>query len=417
LRVLIILFSPAAGTLGSLTRTLSLARAFSSRGHEIAFVASGRVADAIAAKGYIVHRASEPGMFGLPPALSRRVARRSERGRIPVKEGRSVGSVWFVFWLSGLLKRGYLSRLVAFESAVARGYKAELLVTEMDLGAYLTAQLTGIPLLSTYASVFKLGKGSLPWRKARRSIERVVAAHGRAASISTTTPEALLDNPASLKIIPSIPELDGSDPERPDIRYVGNLIEPVREAKGGFALEEGLRYVFIYLGTGSISMDRAYEVLPRAFAPFGGLSVCVADPSRKDELRVGKVRFLPYLPSEEILARAELTICHGGLNTITQSIEAGVPLLLFPGPIFERRFNAGKVAENGAGFVGELSDFNAEWIRDKFERRAELRDGVARLRASFARMGGAEAAVKAAEDWLGRQRPETTPRKTSDSHR
>jgi len=79
-----------------------------------------------------------------------------------------------------------------------------------------------------------------------------------------------------------------------------------------------------------------------------------------------------------------------------------VPLLLFPGPIFERRFNAGKVAENGAGFMGELSDFNAEWIRDKFERRGELREGTARLRASFARMGGAEAAVKAAEDWLGR---------------
>jgi hypothetical protein len=346
-------------------------------------------------------------MFGLPPALSRRVARRSERARIPVGEGRSVGSVWFVFWLSGLLESGYLSRLVAFESAVARGYRAELLVTEMDLGAYLTARLTGIPLLSTYASVFKAGKGSLPWRKARRAIARVFAAHGGTSSPATsplapTTPEALLDNPAGLKIIPSIPELDGSDPGRPDIRYVGNLIEPVREAKGSFPLEEGLRYVFVYLGTGSISMDRAYEVLPRAFAPFGGLSVCVAAPSRTDELEVGNVRFMPYVPSQDILPRAELTICHGGLNTISQSIEAGVPLLLFPGPIFERRFNAGKVAENGAGFMGELSDFNAEWIRDKFERRGELREGTARLRASFAQMGGAEAAVKAAEDWLGR---------------
>ena len=92
---------------------------------------------------------------------------------------------------------------------------------------------------------------------------------------------------------------------------------------------------------------------------------------------------MPYVPSEEILPCAELTLCHGGLNTITQSIEAGVPLLLFPGPIFERRFNASKVAENGAGFMGELSDFNAAWIRDKFERRAELRDGTARLRASL----------------------------------
>ena len=31
------------------------------------------------------------------------------------------------------------------------------------------------------------------------------------------------------------------------------------------------------------------------------------------------------------------------VNTITQSLEAGVPLLLFPGLIFERRFNTAAV--------------------------------------------------------------------------
>jgi hypothetical protein len=399
LRVLIILFSPASGTLGSLTRALALAKAFSARGHDVAFVASGRVADAVDAKGYVVHRADQPEMFGLAPALSRRIARKSEHAEIPVREGRSIGSVWFVFWLSGLLKEDYLSRLVTFESAVARGYKAELLVTEMDLGAYITAEVTGIPLLSTYASVFKVGRGSLAWREARRSIAKALASHGRATAIA---PEALLDNPRNLKIIPSIPELDGTDSKRADIRYVGNLIAPVAPAGKGLTLEPGLRFVFVYLGTGSISIDRAYEILPEAFSRLEGISVFVASPSRKDELEIGNVRFMPYLPSEEILPRAELTICHAGLNTITQSIEAGVPLLLFPGPIFERRFNASKVAENGAGFMGELSDFNAAWIRDKFERRAELRDGTARLKASFARMGGASDAVKAAEDWLKR---------------
>ena len=170
------------------------------------------------------------------PPLSRRIARRSERAQIPVREGRSVGSVWFVFWLSGLLKEEYLSRLVTFESAVARGYKADLLVTEMDLGAYITAQVTDIPLLATYASVFRLGRGSLAWREARRSIAKALAAHGQAAAIA---PEALLDNPRNLKIIPSIPELDGTESNRADIRYVGNLIEPVVTSGAGLALGRG----------------------------------------------------------------------------------------------------------------------------------------------------------------------------------
>ncbi|MHB1415778.1 MAG: hypothetical protein ACYC1C_11045 [Chloroflexota bacterium] len=41
-----------------------------------------------------------------------------------------------------------------------------------------------------------------------------------------------------------------------------------------------------------------------------------------------------------MLPRCDWTVCHGGQHTIVQSLLHGVPLIVLPGPIFERRFNA-----------------------------------------------------------------------------
>lgn len=72
--------------------------------------------------------------------------------------------------------------------------------------------------------------------------------------------------------------------------------------------------------------------------------------------RVGAVVFRPYVPAGDILPAADWTICHGGQNTIVQSLLHNVPLLIFPGPISERRYNAAKTQAAAAGHVRELSD-------------------------------------------------------------
>lgn len=65
--------------------------------------------------------------------------------------------------------------------------------------------------------------------------------------------------------------------------------------------------------------------------------------------RIGAVEFRPYVPAADILPAADWTICHGGQNTIAQSLLHNVPLLMFPGLIFERRYNAAKTQPAGAG--------------------------------------------------------------------
>jgi UDP:flavonoid glycosyltransferase YjiC (YdhE family) len=76
-----------------------------------------------------------------------------------------------------------------------------------------------------------------------------------------------------------------------------------------------------------------------------------------------------------------------------------VPLLIFPGAIFERRYNAQKVTQAGAGRMGEVNEFTVEWLRTSLERQSEYATGAKALGKCIRSYGGAAAAVEAIEQW------------------
>ncbi len=109
--------------------------------------------------------------------------------------------------------------------------------------------------------------------------------------------------------------------------------------------------------------------------------------------------FRPYVPAEVLLPRCEWTICHGGQNTIIQSLLHGVPLIIFPGPIFERRYNARKVVEAEAGVMGEVNQLTAVWLRTALKRQKTCASRATVLGNRLRSYGGPSAAVKAMMDW------------------
>lgn len=142
-------------------------------------------------------------------------------------------------------------------------------------------------------------------------------------------------------------------------------------------------------------LDTARRVLPEVF-PTGSATTCVVGAqSIPAPRRVGNVQFQPYAPAEALLPHCDWTICHGGQNTIIQSLLHGVPLIVFPGPVFERRINARMVAQAGAGVMGERNQFTADWLTTTMARRAALAGPAARLGERIRSYGGAAAAVEA----------------------
>ena len=395
MKVLCIVFSPATGSFGSLTRVLALAREFMAKGHEVEFCASGLVKEIIAKKRFPVRAMPTPTLFGLPKPLSRILEKRSQKITLPGRSGKSAGSVWSIYFLTGMMHRRYLAKLVKAQLAAIRDFSPDLIVTEMDLGAYLSARITGTPIVTTFAKIASYGQGGYFWRRARKVIASILRKNGADAP---ETPEELMTGAGVLDIIPSIPALDGSG-ESGSVIYVGNILEPVRDERLTFSAARGSRYVFVYSGTGSLTLGHLRKVLPQAFEGLPGIQCLVAAETLVREERIGSVFFAPWIPAAEILPQCDLVICHGGLNTITQSIEAGVPLLCFPGAIFERRYNAEMIMKNGAGMMGESSDFNPEWIRRYYERRADFSDGVRKLREDFSKYPGTSYAVDRIIGW------------------
>lgn len=406
MRLLIPLFSPPTGTWGSLTRVLAVGDAARARGHETAFCASGPLADRIEAQGWRVYRTPASTLFGLPKPLSRILEARSQDATLPVRPGRSVGSIWLVLLLSGMASHRYLRRLVDAELAAARDFRADALFTEIDPGAFLVSKIAGIPLVSTYASVMRIGVGGLPWSLLHFSMERILDRHG----VREPPPRDMFLDPAVLKIIPSIPELEQEIPASPEYVFAGSLLRSFgTPSDRGFALEEGRRCVFVYVGTGSVSAKRLRRVLPEVF-PAGPGPICLvgAQGPRGDddavETKIGNVIYRPWFDAEKLMPRCDWVLCHGGHNTIIQSLTHQVPLIIFPGPVFERRFNARMVAERGAGRFAELPDFNPEWLATAMQGREECADRARELGAKITARGGARTAVEAIERWLGRRR-------------
>jgi UDP:flavonoid glycosyltransferase YjiC (YdhE family) len=228
-------------------------------------------------------------------------------------------------------------------------------------------------------------------------MERAMGYALRRQGCDERTPDELMFAPSVLKIVPSVPALDDTDPTAADVRYVGHLLADLRPT-ADLTFPDPRRLVLGYVGTGSLPLPRLRTVLPAAFPADGPRACLVAAQTLSGPEQIGGVTFAPYVPVEQLLPRTDFVLCHGGQNTIIQALRAGVPLLFVPGPVFERRYNAEKTVTAGAGLMSERGAFSAGWLLDAFEHRAELAAAAAVLRDQIQGAGGATAAVTALAD-------------------
>ena len=109
-----------------------------------------------------------------------------------------------------------------------------------------------------------------------------------------------------------------------------------------------------------------------------------------------------YAPQEELLARAQLTLTHAGLNTVLDSLTHGVPMLAVP-ITYEQPAIARRLEWHGCGESISLSALNAGRLRRRLIEvmgNPRYRDAAARLRAAISTAGGVEQATVLVETAL-----------------
>lgn len=392
MKILIMLFSPPAATWGSLTRVLALADAAEKNGHKIAICAAGDLLRRLKKLGYQTFAMPEATYFGLPKFLSRIIGKLNQRVTLPAKEGKAVGNMWFVYFLMGISKCSYLKKLVAAEVTAAKNFQPDFLFTEVDPAAYLTSHILNIPIAVTYSSVLLRGIGGFHWRVLKKNYEKILRSYQK----EVINPQDTLLDEKVLKIIPSVPELENIT-ENNNVVFIGYLQKNFAVKREVFQPAQNKHYVFVYVGSGSLTVHNLKEILPQVSQHYPDIDFLVGSQSVAQEERIANVYFRSYWDAEQIISHCDWVICHGGHNTIIQSLMNGVPLIIFPGPIFERRFNAEMVQKSGSGVMGEISNFTSEWICNVMSRQNQFKEKAEELSKKIIALGGADTAIKAME--------------------
>ena len=288
-----------------------------------------------------------------------------------------------------------------------------LLIDSMCLWGHLARQVVPLPAV-TLASVF------VPDDAHVTADEMVRLAYGRAPKEVTLAGIAALDE--YLGITQRIDRRFGTD--SPDIvrffsgrqalnilftsrdfhpagdtydasyRFVGPSIAPRGEAAGaGVPSADGAPLVYVSMGTIFNDQPAFYRACLDAL---GARPVRVLvltgggiDPTIFEDVPPN-VTIRDHVSQLEVLERAALFITHGGMNSVSEALWFGVPLVVFP-QHGDQHLVAARVADRRAGIVITPGDLDAARLGDIVDRvlaGGEYRAGAAAVSRGFRQAGG-----------------------------
>jgi MGT family glycosyltransferase len=372
---------------GHVNPTVSVARELTARGHEVAWVGHPRrVRPLLPAGAELI--ALDDGVSDdvWAPVLT------------AAKNVRGLESIRFL-WEDVLvpLARGMLAGVLdAIES-----FGPDLVIVDHQaIAGALAARRTNkkwATLATTSASVVD-PFAALP--KVKAWVDEQLAGLQRGLGLA---PVPEVDVSPDLVVVFSTEELVGADAPKADkYRFVGPALGRVDETAFPWDRLHAMPRPRILVSLGTVSGergDRFYTAVTAAFAGQPVQVVLVAPPGAVPnvpenfivEARVPQLALLPHL---------DAVVCHGGHNTVCESLAEGLPLVVAP-IRDDQPLIANQVVSAGAGVRVNFARIDATGLRKAVTRvleEPEFRASAARLRASFHAAGGARAAATLLEE-------------------
>jgi len=248
--------------------------------------------------------------------------------------------------------------------------------------------------------------------RARRALRRDVGLH--VPSILS-----VFSNPGPLNIVYTSRAVQpGAGTFGRHWRFVGATVSSHRERESWPPEGHELPHrplVYISLGTLFNEAPAFYRLCLDAFegAPF---DVLLAVGNKVDLAEIGhppaNVRIERFVPQIGVLKRAALFLTHAGMNSVHESLLAGVPMLLAP-QAADQEWVAQRMARLGAGRILRIERLTAQGLRSAVEgalRDTSLQDRARALGETLRAAGGPPAAVDAIEAAISAQGTAATVR-------
>jgi len=240
-------------------------------------------------------------------------------------------------------------------------------------------------------------------RQTRPIVEAVAGFRSRWKLPALTSPDDSFSKLAQICQMPR--EFDFPRKSLPSsFHYVGPLRrEAPRPVPFPWEQLDGRPIVYASLGTLQNSREPVFRVFAAACRRFevqlvlshgGGLNDDQSSGLPGNPLVVG------YAPQAELLKRASLTITHAGLNTVLDSLAAGVPAIAVP-ITYEQPAIAGRLERIGAGLMCPLDDLSEESLTPLIRRVLDsepFRSASMAVASAIAKAGGVARAASIIEN-------------------
>ncbi|WP_459501130.1 macrolide family glycosyltransferase [Bacillus sp. C1] len=153
-------------------------------------------------------------------------------------------------------------------------------------------------------------------------------------------------------------------------KFVGPSIAPRKDVES-FQVESFKKkpVIFISMGTVFNEQPELYETCFEAFQDIDATVVLVVGK----KININQFEEIPanfktynYVPQLEILQHTDVFITHGGMNSSSEALYYGVPLVVIP-VIGDQPFVAKRVEELGAGIQLDRTNLTSEMLREAVE--------------------------------------------------
>ena len=355
MKVLIVPMLAIAQTEGPTSRAKSLAKAFVKEGIQVA-LCSGDDKSISSLAEVAVYPIAKPVPLGLPPWIGLRTYPLADRLGIIGKK--TVHSFEEVLYLTGAGNYHYLASSIAQLRKVIQSFQPDVLYSEFNLSAMIAAKAEGLAVVASYSYPTQPDFAASP--KFAGGVNRILQELGQAPVKSSLE----LFQRADFKVVPSSFALEPICDE--NCRFVGPF-GALPERADPFHRDCFL----VYLGTGTLVERKIKKVISEVFRELP-YEVYVAGMSKEQDF--GRLHFGRWFDFRQLLPRAAAFLHHGGQNSMMDSFLYGVPQMIYPGKVFERNYNAQSVQKSGAGILLGSSEFQAECIKNAFDRLLESSD-------------------------------------------
>jgi len=193
----------------------------------------------------------------------------------------------------------------------------------------------------------------------------------------------------------------------PAYQFVGPVVRrPV--AGGVFDWEllrrmEGKPKILISIGT-TFDHSQQLDFFRKVVAAFGEESLSVILVSDESLLEAWPENFLVQrrIPQLELLQHLDAVVCHGGHNTVCETLTHGLPLVVLP-IAYDQSHVASRVVAAESGVRLNFKRFKPADLRDAvwdILREGKYRDAAGRIGASFRAAGGVGRAANLLENLI-----------------